>query len=152
MIRLLGLILVLVIAGLASAGAVAAHAVLIETAPADGAVLAQAPAEIILHFNEAVSPISVRLLDGNGKVIAGPGGAAARDNELHLALPARLSNGGYLVTYRVISLDSHPVGGSLVFTVGPAGQAIVAPSADDGAIDPDWQIAVAIDRVLYYVG
>ena len=43
-----------------------AHAALIESTPADGSVVASAPAEIRLRFNEPVSPVVVRLLDAKG--------------------------------------------------------------------------------------
>ena len=39
------------------------HAVLVESNPPDGAVLAAGPPEVVLRFNEAIAPVMVRVLD-----------------------------------------------------------------------------------------
>ena len=44
-----------------------------------------------------------------------PGGDAAA---VAVRLPAVLGAGGYTVTYRVVSADSHPISGGFVFSVG----------------------------------
>src|SRR5690606_13455763 len=52
----------------------AAHAVLLESVPADGAALATAPAAIVLRFNEPVAPVLLRLLGPDGTTtLAGEG-------------------------------------------------------------------------------
>ena len=45
-----------------------AHALLVSSSPADGAVLATSPAQVVLHFSEAVQvrPGGMRVLDVNG--------------------------------------------------------------------------------------
>lgn len=101
-----------------------AHAVLLAASPADGAVLPHAPGAIVIEFNEPVTPISLELRDASGARVALPAGLTARDGVLRAALP-RLAPGPYLLTYRVTSLDSHPVGGSLAFAIG-AGQMLGA--------------------------
>jgi copper transport protein len=55
-----------------------------------------------------------------------PGG---RQDTVGVRLRPRLGHGGYTVTYRVISADSHPVSGGLVFQVGHGGGA--AASVDE---------------------
>src|SRR4051794_36876185 len=47
-----------------------AHAVLLDTAPADGAVLATAPTEVTFRFNEPVSPVTLRVLSIDARPIA----------------------------------------------------------------------------------
>lgn len=61
-----------IIACVLAAGPAWAHAVLLDTGPADGAALAEPPAAVVLRFNEPVAPVSVRILDGSGRDVAGP--------------------------------------------------------------------------------
>ena len=44
-----------------------AHAVLIESVPVDGAVVEQAPREVVLRFNEPVAPAMLRVLDAEDR-------------------------------------------------------------------------------------
>jgi copper transport protein len=109
------------VASLGLAAPAFAHAELITTDPVDGAVLADPPTAITLTFGEGVETAlgAIRLFDANGKAVAvgatgHPGGVAAK---VQVSVPT-LSQGTYLVSYRVISADSHPVQGSFVFSVG----------------------------------
>jgi copper transport protein len=100
-----------------------AHAALLASNPAPGSVIGQSPTEIIVTFSEAITPISgrIQVLAPDGKRISG----AATASGPVLRIPVRRADhplGTYLVSYRVISADSHPVGGGLTFSVG-------APSA-----------------------
>ncbi|HXQ51767.1 MAG TPA: CopD family protein [Stellaceae bacterium] len=129
------------------AGAARAHAVLLEASPADGALMPMPPREILLRFNEDVTPVFVRVLDGAGRAVAAPAPAQARDETVRLALPRGLANGSYVVSYRVISADTHPVGASLVFAVGPPGTAVGAidvPNRQEGM----WSALAVGDRAL----
>src|ERR1700758_2558210 len=109
-----GLLTLLSILGFAS-GAFA-HASLISTEPGDGSVLSQAPKTVRLRFNESVTPASIKLIDGTGKTREDVS-VAAQDNVVEIGLPDDL-RGTLLVSYRVVSADGHPVGGSLVFSIG----------------------------------
>jgi len=95
-----------------------AHAVLMESVPADGASLDAAPAALSLDFNEPVTPIRIQLLDRQGRDMADPQGALAEDNRVRLALPPGLPKGLYVASYRVTSADGHPVAGSFTFGIG----------------------------------
>ena len=97
-----------------------AHAVLVDQVPKAGATLAQPPAEILLTFNEPVVAGSVRLLDREGRSIVSSTMPSAGDTTMHLAPPRDLPGGAYIVSYRVLSADSHPVGGSFAFSIGNA--------------------------------
>ncbi|MEX2504417.1 MAG: copper resistance protein CopC [Egicoccus sp.] len=97
-----------------------AHASLSETVPADGAVTEQVPGSVVLRFSEPVDVPSdgVRVYDADAtRVDAGVASTASPD-EVAVALPADLGDGGYVVTYRVVSADSHPISGTFAFTVG----------------------------------
>ncbi len=116
---------------LALVGPAAAHAVLLAATPADGAALDRPPAEVTLTFNEPVAPIAVSLLDGAGRTLAHD--VTARDARIVLRIPPGLPPGGYVATYRVTSVDGHPVAGSVLFTVGADAAPAARPELDDGA-------------------
>ncbi len=101
-----------------------AHASLASADPADGSVIATAPPEIALGFSEIVSPLVLRLLgpDGSSQDLEE---VAFSGNVLRVALPAGLPDGTHMFSWRVVSEDGHPVGGSVVFSIG-------APSAMPG--------------------
>ena len=63
----------LLLLALAVPGTAAAHATLVRTIPANGAVLAQAPAGIRLLFDDGVRPLggAVAIRNGGGSVLAG---------------------------------------------------------------------------------
>jgi copper transport protein len=130
---------------------VAAHAVLLEMSPADGSAVPRSPAAVVLRFNEPVTPVSVRLFDEHGQPVTGPEDVAARDQEVRIALARPLPPGTYLVSYRVISLDSHPVGETLSFTVGDRPAALPAATllGAGGDADPFWSVAAGADRAVF---
>ena len=127
------------------------HAVLLESEPAAQAVLDDSPTEIRLGFNENVGPIFVRLLDISGVETGAPDDFRVDGNDVYLPLTETLDNGTYVVTYRVISADTHPVGGSFVFAVGEA-VADTGALTDSAAAVSGWRLPVAINRFALYVG
>ena len=129
-----------------SATGASAHASLVSVEPADGSVLAVAPRTVQLRFNEAVKPVSVNLIDAAGKT-RDDVAVAAVDQIVILTLPAYLPRGTQVVSYRVISQDGHPVGGSLVFSIGEVTGAAPAPvtAGDVGAL-------IWLTRIGVYLG
>jgi copper transport protein len=125
-----------------------AHAVLLDAQPADRAILADAPHEVRFRFNEVVAPTVVQILNAGGKPVAGAGPFSARDTTVILPLPA-LAPGTYVVSYRVTSADSHPVGGSIVFGVGVGSLAAGAAAAAAGSADAQWAVIWALLRTLF---
>lgn len=130
---------------LALASAATAHAVLQAAQPPDGALLAGPPAEARLTFNEAVRPLSLRLI--------APGGAetdltsrATGGTELVIPL-GRLGRGTHVLSWRVVSGDGHPVPGALMFSVGAPTSAAAPP---DGA--PGVRGALWLARLLMVAG
>src|SRR5580704_9779613 len=108
---------------------VLAHASLVSAEPGDGSVLARAPKTMQLRFNEPVTPEVIRLIDAEGKAREDTT-VRALDDTIVITLPQNLPHGTQLVSYRVISADGHPVGGSLMFSIGAAtGTAAVQTSA-----------------------
>lgn len=141
------LIVACVLAGASSAWP---HAMLLDTQPADGVALDAAPSAVVLRFNEPVAPVAVLVLDANG-IDRAAGAPQALNNEIRLDLPASLPEGGYIVSWRVVSADSHPIGGGFVFTVG-AGAAPEAPASIDSGREGVWTAAVMLNRFLMYAG
>lgn len=127
-----------------------AHAVLLDSAPADRAVLAHAPDEIVLRFNEPVQPIAVRLIDADGRQVAADAAVNMRGGALHVALGAPLADGAYVLSYRITSEDSHPVAGSLLFAVGPEPETWRAPAPSEDS--PFWLVANGVNRALHLAG
>jgi copper transport protein len=121
------------------------HAVLLDTSPPDGAMLATSPPLIVLRFNEPVTPVSIRLLDREGRSLVSPEGVHAMGAEIAMH-PAALPDGGYAVSYRVISADSHPVAGTFLFTVGAGHQAEIGAAPAD---DPWYGVGVILRILLY---
>jgi copper transport protein len=132
-----------------AAGAAWPHASLVDTSPADGARLEAPPAEVVLRFDEPVTPTAVRLLDGSGTPVPLPAAPGVRDNEMRVALPAELRAGQYLLSFRVTSLDSHPVGGSVAFAIGADPPPRGVRPASPGGSAPAWP-RTAI-RALHYL-
>ncbi|MFT8245137.1 copper resistance CopC/CopD family protein [Roseomonas sp. BN140053] len=130
------------------AGPARAHASLVETVPADGGTLDAAPAAIVLRFDGAVTPLALHLL-GPGGAVELPGPAVAEGNVLRAPLPAELGRGTFLASWRVVSADGHPIGGTLAFGIGAAPVRAAAPEA---AADPGWTMAAEALRLLLYAG
>jgi copper transport protein len=114
------LVLATVIVALAATPAFA-HATLEETTPTPGQVLDASPKEVTLGFNESVEAAlgAIRLYDSRGEQldigeVSRPGGDQSR---VRASLP-ELDDDSYVVTWRVLSADAHPVRGAFTFQVG----------------------------------
>ncbi len=111
-----------VVAGLAAPAS--AHATLESTNPANGTALAKSPGQVVLHFDQqvSVSPTSIEVFNSAAKRIDS-GDTKHVPNDSHsvqTAIPTSLPSGGYVVTWRVVSADSHPVNGAFTFFIGAA--------------------------------
>ena len=94
-----------------------AHTVLVGSSPESGARLERAPSAVQLEFNEPVSVVALRVLNSAGANIAGPPRMEGGSVQAPLSIP-QAGLGRYIVSYRVLSEDSHPVAASFEFTVG----------------------------------
>ncbi len=130
--RRAGAVLVLALLGVGALAAPAsAHAVLLDTSPEGGSSSATSPRTVTLHFGESVTTElgAIRVFDGAAHRVATsppthPGGDGTR---VQVRLP-HLPHGSYVVTWRVVSADSHPVQGAFTFGVGPASASASARS------------------------
>ncbi|MFF0057817.1 copper resistance CopC/CopD family protein [Streptomyces microflavus] len=118
---------------LGGASPAAAHAVLTDSAPTRGAVVAEPPSQVDLEFSEAVSvsPDAIRVLDPSGRRVDDGRPSAKGDGSYAVGLSDATARGTYTVTYQVESADSHPVGGAFTFSVGEPSATSVVPTVRD---------------------
>jgi copper transport protein len=154
--RALGLLGLALVWAVLVAQPAAAHTRLVDTSPAEGRLLAAAPATVELRFNEPVGVVAsgFALYDSNGRHTVGgePSTVTAggRDRVVTASLPPSLADGSYLLSWRVVSADGHPVAGVLAFAVGaPSDTAPVALGpVESGAVDT---VGLAL-QVVGYLG
>jgi copper transport protein len=102
--------------------AAAAHAYIVKTVPAASVILTTAPKNVQLTFDEAVEPrfaiVSVTDVSAHQET-TGPA-TRSPSNPDTLVVPIKhVGEGWYLVYWRAISVDGHPVQGAFTFAVGP---------------------------------
>ncbi|TIX26369.1 MAG: copper resistance protein CopC [Mesorhizobium sp.] len=124
-----------------------AHAALIKTDPADGAVMEQGPTQFSLTFSEPVSPLVLTLVRPDGTPVPLTAFRLS-DQTVEIDNPQPLKSGTHVLSWRVISADGHPVGGSLLFSIG----APSAPPAVSEAVDWPLRSAIWLGKVLLYIG
>ncbi|MGB9185011.1 MAG: copper resistance CopC family protein, partial [Solirubrobacteraceae bacterium] len=100
-----------------------AHAYLVRTFPAATRVLNAPPPAVALTFDEAVEPrfaiISVSSAAGIEETAAAVTRSRANPDTLVVSLRPGLHEGWYLVYWRAISVDGHPVQGAFTYALGP---------------------------------
>ncbi|MEH0975071.1 copper resistance protein CopC [Micromonospora sp. CPCC 205546] len=147
-----GLLVTVVALLIAPAGPARAHAVLVSSSPIASSVVSNAPAEVVLTFSEAV-----RKVPGKIRVIAPDGSRADRGEPtfegtvVTVPVDSAGERGTYLVSYRVISADSHPVSGAFTYSVGAPSTPPV-DSGDDSRADPVVGNAVKVAKYAGYAG
>lgn len=114
-----------------------AHAMVVSSTPAPGSLLEVAPKDVTITFDESVTvvPDAVRVYGPDGSridhgAVLRPGGSG---DEVEVAVDAG-DEGTYLVSWRVVSADSHPVTGAFTFSVGrrSTAPAVTAVGSDGG--------------------
>jgi copper transport protein len=134
--------------GLLVASPASAHAELVATDPANGAQLAEAPDEITMTFTESVNLLEdgMRLIDSVGATV--PTSEPVVDGHtITWAMPRRLPDGSYTVTWKLVSSDGHPVAGAFSFGVGGPARALDitsgVTSAPSGSPEAPWPVVAA---------
>jgi len=123
-----------------------AHTSLVSSIPSSGAVLNEVPAEVRIKFNEELllvddkNPNRIEVINGVGQVVSGM--SVVEGPEIFTALDLSFEpSGEYLVKYRVVSADGHPIEGEYQFTVA-APEVISAPveesKEDEGIVRIIW--------------
>ena len=134
-----------------------AHASLLSTSPSAGEVLDEAPDEVLMVFDESVDLRlgEVRLLDGSGADVSGVGEPEHPngDGTRVTATVPDLVDGSYIVSWKVVSDDGHPIAGAFTFQIGDVNdlQAGVLASIDRSSDTPVWlDISENAGRALLY--
>lgn len=126
-VRRVVLLVVLLVALLAPAAPAQAHDTLLGSRPAAGAVVATAPTSVELLFAAEVAPYApVIVVTGPSGATVQSGPAQADGTQVAQPLEPLRETGEYVVTYRVVSGDGHPVSGTFSFFYG------TTPSAQPG--------------------
>ncbi|MFE6648149.1 copper resistance protein CopC, partial [Nocardioides sp. NPDC057772] len=131
--RLLAVLAAAAYAVLVSISPAQAHATLIGTDPEEGAVLEVAPETITFTFDEAVTlpPAGVTVFDAKGKEVTSEATASGTEMKVALAKANSLGDGTYVVAWRAVSADGHPISGSLTFAVGAPSLSVAPPPSTE---------------------
>lgn len=114
-----------------------AHAALTDTNPKDGSVLTQVPTDVTFTFNEVLKEPGFAAVSLDGEEVSG--WTFALDAEKLVVIPPQgeeVPAGDYVVSFRVVSADGHPIKGSTSFTldsedIGTTGDTDVADETND---------------------
>jgi len=133
-----------------------AHASLEKSDPADGSTVATSPPQVTLTFSEDVElPLgSMSLYNCEGKQIdIGKAQHGKNATEVVATLPA-LPPSQYQVVWRVISADSHPVHGAVIFKVGAGANGACNTSAASASAKSSKEVGViyGIGRAGLFIG
>ena len=133
---LVALLLGLLLTGVGTAGPASAHATLVSTDPGEGARLDSSPDEVTLEFTEGVSLGAgyARVVTADGERVD-TGTASVDGNVVTIPLRGDLPDDGYLVMYRVVSADSHPISGAFSFVVGDGELVSAGAASGDASVD-----------------
>jgi copper transport protein len=121
-LRRAGLLVLVTAAALALPAAAWGHAALLKTVPQASRTVNRAPTEVRLTYSEPIAPrfAIVSVTDAAGRQVTSGAPASAPGAPQTLVTPLRrVPEGWYLVFWRVISADGHPVRGAFTFAVGP---------------------------------
>lgn len=144
------------VAALSTAAPASAHAVVVITDPVDGARLTSAPSQVTVSFDEPVA-LNVgyfRVIDNTGRRVdrGNPTHPGGDPTKIAVALASGLGDGGYLASFRVVSADSHPVGGTVRFVVGNGSFVNDTTDAGDTRVNRVAQASLAGAHTATFVG
>ncbi|MFO6453251.1 MULTISPECIES: copper resistance CopC/CopD family protein [unclassified Aeromicrobium] len=126
------------------------HATPIGSNPSDGQVLTSSPGELTVSFTEPVT------LAGNGNAVLDatgevePAEFSVRDSVLTIRPDQPLPTGTHVVTWRVVSADSHPVTGGFTFAVGQETPGAIG--VPDSEAQRELVVARTVVEALRYAG
>ncbi len=115
-------LLAVALAALALPASAWAHAALLRTTPSASGTVNVAPSQVTLAYSEPVEPrfAIVSVTNAAGRQVTSGEPRSAPGSPQTLVTPLqRVPEGWYLVFWRVISADGHPVRGAFTFAVGP---------------------------------
>ena len=142
--RLLTLPILIVALILLTAQGAFAHATVVATSPGDGQVLAAAPHQVSMTFDEPVQLQfgALRVFAPNGARIdtGAPAHPRGHADQVTVGLDTGSGTGTYTVAWRIVSADSHPVQGAFTFSIGKAS----ATAANPATVNPHGSTTVGV--------
>ncbi|RNL61277.1 copper resistance protein CopC [Nocardioides marmoriginsengisoli] len=137
---------------LAFAGPASAHATLVGTDPTEGQILTEAPEKATFTFDEPVRAQSggVHLFDAKGVELEAD--TRTTDTLLVVDLPEGLADGTYVIAWRVVSSDGHPIAGALTFSIGAPSATVAAATGVSQSSPTSVRASLGIAQALTYLG
>ncbi|HEX6755317.1 MAG TPA: FixH family protein [Mycobacteriales bacterium] len=152
----LGLVAGTVVLSIAAAAPASAHATVVGTDPSDASRLPAAPTAVTVTFSESVGLGTgyLKVVDGNGDTVSTgapthPGGDGTK---VSVALRPGLGDGSYVASYRIVSTDSHPIGGAFSFVVGDGPLVAASGVPVGGTTDQVVETTFTIARWISFAG
>jgi copper transport protein len=132
-----------------------AHAELSSSSPTDGSVVDASPSAIVLRFTEGIvfEDDGIRLLDGSGTAVP-LDAVQVQGSVAEASIDADLARGTYVVAWRAVSADGHPIRGAFTFSVGQrtSVDSGLAEGAFGSTDDRVLEVLGAVARLFAYVG
>jgi copper transport protein len=124
------------------------HATLVRTIPANGAVVAKAPTEIRVVFDDAVrTGPGIEAIRNSGGSVLGGRPSIAGERTLVIPLQPGLDNGDYSARWSIVSDDGHLETGVIAFAIGKGKP---APALAAGGNGP--RAADVVSRWIFFAG
>ena len=153
--QLLAVAFAAVLIALASAAPAGAHAVLVETQPANGTVLETWPDRVLLRFNEPVDASlgALRVYDSDAERV--DSGRTSRPDAQTVAIELGdrpLARGTYTVAWRIVSADSHPLHGAFVFSIKSKSDTtgVIDQLLEDDEVPREVSVGFTVTRFLSF--
>lgn len=130
-----------------------AHAYIVQSSPAENEVLDKGPADVKIQFNEAIQPVfhSLIVTDEKGKRVDREDGHVEKNHPtiLTAALKKNLPEGAYVIRWKVVSADGHPVEGTIPFQIGEGSKSKAQLSKETSGYMP--KVDLILIRWVQYV-
>lgn len=139
----------------AGAAVADAHAVVQATSPANDSVVATPPRAVSITFSEKVqvTAASVRVFDGVGeRVDVGNVRVTGDGRTATVGVRTDVARGSFVVAWKVVSADSHPVHGGFVYSVGAPSHVAGLDRLVATGDNPTWVVAGQALRFLALLG
>ena len=153
LLAVLGVLGAWAVVAVAGAAPALAHATVVATDPADSSRLEAAPSRVTVTFSESVSADAgfLKVVDGTGAQVS-VGTPTSSGRQVSVPLRSGLGDGSYVVSYRIVSSDSHPISGAYAFVVGDGPLVGATGSVLGGSTDPVVNAVFTAVRWLSFAG